>query len=363
MDVTDEMNVEQIARNILKSLEPNFKVNELMLTVHSNIGIVHYPEHGEDVDTLVQKAGVAVYMANKNNKGFAVYKPSFDEHSPRRLTLMGELRQAIIRDELELYYQPKISLATNRLNGVEALIRWHHPKHGFIAPDEFITMAERTRMIGSLSIWVLKQAFQDCAKFHSNGLNISVSVNLSAKDLHNPELPDLIAGIMSSTGVSPEWIILEITESSIMTDPERALETVERLHQMGFLLAIDDFGTGYSSLAYLKKMPVSELKIDRSFVMDLLENDSDAVIVNATINLAHNLGLGVTAEGVENEQTLIKLKAGGCDVAQGYFICKPKSFNDLNDWMRSSVWHPEKIPTEQPSTGEADQESGASAAN
>ncbi|MFW5444051.1 MAG: putative bifunctional diguanylate cyclase/phosphodiesterase, partial [Methylococcaceae bacterium] len=270
-ELVDEKEMDLLAEHIQKVFEAAFVVERLSVAVHANIGIVHYPQHGEDVDTLVQKAGVALYMASTSNEGYAVYEPSFDEHSPRRLTLMSELRHAIDRDQLELYYQPKISLQTGTLHGAEALVRWHHPRHGFISPDEFIPMAERTRMIKQLTLWVLKEAFKQCAEWRQQGKELIVSVNLSAKDLHDPALPDLIAGVAVSTGIKPEWVMLEITESSIMTDPELTLEVIERLNTMGYRLSIDDFGTGYSSLAYLKKMPITELKIDRSFVQDILE--------------------------------------------------------------------------------------------
>jgi EAL domain-containing protein (putative c-di-GMP-specific phosphodiesterase class I) len=251
---------------------------------------------------------------------------------------MSELRNAIDRDQLELYYQPKIDIKNDTLFGAEALIRWNHPTHGFISPEEFIPMAERTRTIKTLTLWVLKRAFLQCAEWHKQGLEIKVSINLSAKDLLDPNLPDIIAGVTASTKIKPEWIILEITESSIMTDPERALGVIERINKMGFELAVDDFGTGYSSLAYLKKMPLSELKIDKSFVLDINKNENDAIIVKATINLAHNLGLLVTAEGVENEHILNKIKEYGCDIVQGYYFAKPLSVADFNDWMKDSKW-------------------------
>ena len=339
-DIVEKQEAELLAQNVHAAMEPVFVIERLQIAVHSNIGIVHFPEHGEDVDSLVQRAGVATYVARKANDGYAVYDPSFDQHSPRRLTLMSELRHAIDRGQLELYYQAKISLQTGALYGAEALVRWHHPKHGFISPDEFIPMAERTRMMKPLTQWVLKQAFQHAAEWHSQGLDFKLSLNLSVKDLHDPELPDLIAGVAAMTAVKPEWIMLEITEGSIMTDPERALIIVKRLNEMGYKLAIDDFGTGYSSLAYLKKMPLTELKIDRSFVTDILESENDAVIVNATINLAHNLGLQVTAEGVESENVIARLKEYQCDIVQGYFINKPLSFTDFNAWMKSSQWQP-----------------------
>jgi len=340
-DSNGELETEVLAKHIQKVLEPALVVERLSFAAHTNIGIVHFPEHGEDVDTLVQKAGVALYIASKDKDGFATYEPSFDKHSPRRLTLMSELRHAIERNQLELYYQPKVAIQNDKLYGVEALVRWHHPNHGFISPDEFIPMAERTRMIKPLTLWVLKEAFQHCADWHKQGKELIVSVNLSAKDLHDPELPDLISGVAISTGVKPEWIILEITEGSIITHPELTLEILERLNSMGYKLSIDDYGTGYSSLAYLKKMPLTELKIDRSFVQDILVSENDDVIVNATINLAHNLGFKVTAEGVESAEIMAKLKSYGCDVAQGYYLSQPISVSQLNQWMENSQWSSE----------------------
>jgi len=199
-------------------------------------------------------------------------------------------------------------------------------------------MAERTRMIKSLTLWVLKEAFKQCSEWRKQGKELIVSVNLSAKDLHDPELPDLIAGVAASTGVHPEWIVLEITEGSVMSDPDATLCILRRLDEMGYMLSIDDFGTGYSSLAYLKEMPLTELKIDRSFVQDILITENDDVIVNATINLAHNLGLQVTAEGVESEEVFDRLKDYGCDIAQGYLLSKPKAVVDFNKWMDEGRW-------------------------
>lgn len=326
-----------LAKNVQAALDPPFKIERLNLSIHSNIGIVNFPEHGEDVDTLVQKAGVALFMAAKSHEGYEVYTPSFDDHSPRRLTLMSELRQAIDREQLHLYYQPKVSLKSGQVYGAEALVRWHHPRHGFISPDEFIPMAERTRVIKHLTLWALKKTFKQCAEWRKQGLTLIVSVNLSARDLHDPELPDIVAGIAASTGIKPGWMMLEITESSIMTDPERSMDIIQRLHEMGYQLSIDDFGTGYSSLAYLKKMPLAELKIDKSFVSDVLQSENDAVIVKATINLAHNLGLQVTAEGVETKQALDLLNSYDCDIAQGYFFSKPIAIDEFNLWMQNHL--------------------------
>jgi len=335
----DDEIIERVANSIQVSMQTTFDIQNSQVAVRTSIGIVHYPIHGEDVDTLVQRAGVALYLARDKKEGYAVYDPSFDQHSPHKLALMSELRHAIQKNELTLYYQAKVSIQTNAIYGVEALVRWNHPIHGLISSNDFIPMAERTRTIQELTAWVTKQAFTDCAKWHQEGKNIIVSINLSAKDLHNPELPGLIAGIQAETRIKPEWIILEITENSIMTDPEQALETIQQLHDMGYQFSIDEFGTGYSSLASLKKMPLAELKIDRTFVQDILNTESDAVIVNAIINLAHNLGLNVVAEGVEDSETMAKLKNSGCDIAQGYYLNRPQSVKHFNSWLKNSQWH------------------------
>ena len=334
-NTVSETKVLDLAESIHRVLHDTFFIEQVKLSAHANIGIVRFPVHGTDVDTLVQRAGIALYVAQNSNKGYAVYDSSFDAHSPKQLTLMSELHHAIEKQELQLYYQPKIRVADSTLYGVEALVRWNHPKHGLLFPDQFIPLMERTRLIQGLTCWVIQESFAQCAKWHKEGLDITLSINLSAKDLNNPELPDLISGIKGATGLNPEWIILEITESSIMTDPEAAMEIINRIHGMGFQFSIDDYGTGYSSLSYLKRLPLKELKIDRSFVSDILRDESDAVIVNATINLAHNLGLEVTAEGVEDAEILALLKAEGCDLAQGYHIGKPMPLVEFNHWTKS----------------------------
>ena len=330
---------ERLAQAIQQVMEPPFIINRLKLSVHTNIGIVHFPAHGDDVDTLVQRAGVALHMAQHSSGGYCIYEPSFDKYSPKKLTLMSELRNAIKRDELEMFYQAKVSIQTGQLWGAEALVRWNHLTHGAVSPDEFIPMAEHTRAIKHVTLWVLQRAFRTCADWHKQGFDIKISVNLSSKDLHDPELPDIIASVAASTAIKPEWIMLEIIEGSVMNDPESALEIIERLHAMGYQFAIDDFGTGYSSLAYLKQMPLSELKIDKSFVMGIINNENDDIIVKATINLAHNLGFQVTAEGVESKEIMAKLKDYGCDMAQGYYLNKPLSVKDFTQWMSAYEWH------------------------
>ena len=329
----DRAKVDDAARNLIKAIEPHFVINNLKLTLHPSIGIVIAPEHGEDADGLLQRAGVAQFFATKSVSGISIYSPNMDEHSPRRLTLMGELKRAIERDELQVFYQPKINLADNTIFGAEALIRWKHELHGNIPPDEFIVLAERHRMIRPLTQWVLERSFRTCAEWRQAGKELTISINLSTKDLHEPELPDQIAGIAAKTEVQPEWIVFEITESSLMGDPTRALLVIERLRSMGYQFSIDDFGTGYSSLAYLKKLPLSELKIDKSFVLDMADNENDAIIVRATVNLAHNLGLTVIAEGIETVEAMNMLKSFGCDIGQGYLFSKALSKPDFEKWM------------------------------
>jgi len=331
--------VRHMAARLHKAMEPSFVLESMSLDVMVDIGITHYPEHGDDVDTLMQRAEVALEVA-KRESGAAViiYSPELDQYNPRRLTLMGELRRAIEGGRLVLHYQPKVDIATGQIKEVEALVRWQHPEHGLVRPEEFIPLAERTGLIRPLTHWVLNEALRQCATWQKNGLSIGVAVNVSARVMLDPELPDLMAGLLASAGVGPSWLVVEITESTIMADQQRALEIVSRLAQMGVRISIDDFGTGYSSLAYLSKLPVNELKIDKSFVEDMLENANNEAIVRATIGLAHSLGLSVIAEGVHNEAIVEHLRQLHCDLVQGYYISSPMSTDELTDWARSFSW-------------------------
>ncbi len=339
VDIANLSIAERLAQTIQQAMEPPFIINHSKVTVHPVMGIAHFPDHGDDVDTLIQRASVALHTAQHSSIGYCIYEPSFDKLNPKRLTLMSEFREAIERDELELYYQAKVSIQTGELLGAEALVRWNHPVYGLTSPDYFIPMiVEYTRIIKHVTLWAFQRAFRNCADWHKQGIDIKVSVNLSTKELHDPELPDLIAGVAASTGIKPEWIMLEISEGSVMKEPEITLEIVERLHRMGYQFSIDDFGTEFTSLAYLKKMPLTELKIDKSFVMNILNSENDSTIVKAIINLAHNLGLQVTAIGVENQEIMAKLKEYDCDMAQGYFLHKPFSATEFIQWMNSSKW-------------------------
>jgi EAL domain-containing protein (putative c-di-GMP-specific phosphodiesterase class I) len=282
----------------------------------------------------MQRADVAMYVAKQNKDGFAIYSPKLDKYTSKRLILMGALRQAIENDDLVLHYQPKINIKTNRISGVEALVRWQHEEHGLIQPNDFVPMAERTGLHKQLFIWVIKTALAQAEQWYNNQLKIGVSVNLSPSTLLDADLPDVITGLLASSNLPANYITFEITEGSIIKDPGRALDVLVRLAKMGINISIDDFGTGYSSLAYLKKMPVSELKIDQSFVQDMLKNENDEVIVRSTIDLAHNMGLKVVAEGVEEKEIVARLKSLGCDIIQGFYYSIPLSSSDCADWIR-----------------------------
>lgn len=331
--VTDLERAREVAARVLEALSQPFEVGELSLDVGASIGIALYPIHAEDGSRLLQCADVAMYVAKQNNSHVALYDACKDHNSVRHLTLTGELRRAIERNELALYYQPKIDLRTQRVCGVEALARWHHPTHGFIPPNEFVAQAEHTGLIQPLTLWAFNTALSQLAEWRGAGFDFDMAVNLSPRNLHEERLPDLLCDLLQRWDVSPDHLTLEITESAILLDPERSLEVVSRLDAIGLHLAIDDFGTGYSSLAQLKRLPVNELKIDQSFIMQMTEDENDLAIVRSTIELAHNLGLKVVAEGVESEEILKRLQGLECDIGQGYFIAHPLPAADLANWL------------------------------
>ena len=320
---------ETFAARIHETLEQPFELGGFSLEVAASVGIAVFGEHGEDADALLQHADVAMYVAKGAHAGTAVYSAEQDTNDAERLAIAGELRRAIEQEELVVHYQPKADLQTGRIVGVEALVRWIHPERGFIPPDRFIGIAERTGLIKPLSRYVLRVAIDQCAAWAADGLDLHVAVNLTIPDLLDLELPDRIAAMLADAGVPADRLELEVTESTILADPFRVRHVIDRLNELGIGLAIDDFGTGYSSLAYLKQLPVQTIKIDRSFVMDMLESESDAAIVRSTIDLARNLGLRVVAEGVETEAMWDALREQGCTLAQGYLISKPVSADDL----------------------------------
>jgi diguanylate cyclase (GGDEF)-like protein/PAS domain S-box-containing protein len=323
------------ATRLMNVLEHTFVVEGHTLNVGASIGIALCPEHGEDADTLLRRADIAMYTAKRAHEGFAFYQPEQDDHTPDRLLLAGELRHAIENDQLVLHYQPKASFATGCVSHVEALVRWNHPQRGLVPPDQFIPLAEQTGLIRPLFLWVLNDALHQCSLWQQEGIGLHVAVNLSMRNLQDPRLPDTLVNLLSRWNLEPTWVELEITESALAADPERAMRILTRFSAMGMRITIDDFGTGYSSLAYLKRLPVDEIKIDKSFVLGMVNDENDATIVRSTIDLGHNLGLKVVAEGVEDQATWDLLTAWGCDLAQGYFLSHPLPAPDLVAWLRA----------------------------
>ncbi|HEU6443653.1 MAG TPA: EAL domain-containing protein [Gaiellaceae bacterium] len=322
-----------VARKLRTTLEEPFTIHGLALQMEASIGIALFPDHGTDVQSLLQRADVAMYVAKEHPAGCEVYTRERDDYSPDRLTLLTELRRAIDRGELVLHYQPKVDLRTGEIHGVEALVRWMHAERGTIPPDEFIPPAQKTGVIGPLTMFVLDEALRQCRAWALQGLELCVAVNLSTRNLLDVHLPDTVGGLLARWEVPPRLLELEITESTILADPVRAMQILSRLNEMGIRIAIDDFGTGYSSLAYLKRLPVDELKIDKSFIQGMEENENDAVIVRSTIDLGRNLGLRVVAEGVETAKAWSGLARLGCDIAQGYYLSRPVPAEELTEWL------------------------------
>jgi diguanylate cyclase (GGDEF)-like protein len=326
------------AHCILDALRLEFDLEVFCAEISASIGIVLAPTQASDVNELMRFADVAMYYAKEQMSGIAVYKPEIDPHSPKRLAMMSELGRAIREDQLCLYYQPKVKLGSKSFYGFEALLRWNHPELGFVPPNDFIPIAEVTSLIHPLTAWVLEKSIAQCCLWHSQGLSVSVAVNLSARNLLDENMPKLVRTLLQKYNLPASALELEITESSIMSDPGRAMRVLQQLHELGAQLSIDDFGTGYSSLAYLKKLPVQTLKIDYSFIRNMLEDKQDELIVESTIHLAHSLSLKVVAEGVENADLIDRLTHMGCDEAQGYHIGRPMPLSQIDEWMAESVW-------------------------
>jgi len=334
LDGGNSQTAAELGAELVTALEKPFSIEGHVISVGVSIGIALLPEHGRAPDTLLQHADVAMYNAKRRRLGWVLYAPEQDNNTPERITLANELRDAIGQNELTVYLQPQVSLNTRSLEGVEALVRWQHPKRGLVFPDQFISVAESTGLIRGLTHWVLNAALREIHNLAGIGIVVPVSVNFSMRDLHDADLPHTVESLLARWSVHPAQLTVEITESSLMDDPPRALQTIKRLSSMGVRISIDDFGTGYSSLSYLKQLPVDELKIDRSFVQHLANDKKDAAIVRSTIGLAHDLGLQVVAEGVEDMGTWDRLRALKCDTAQGYLISRPMPAQQLPEWLR-----------------------------
>jgi predicted signal transduction protein with EAL and GGDEF domain len=303
---------------LLHALHRPFVLDGVSVPVSGSIGVSLSPLHGDDVSTIMKRADVAMYAAKQGNGGLRLYEPTMDSHSPERLALLAELRHAVETNQLEIHVQPKVDLRDGSLSGVEALARWEHSQQGEVSPTEFIPVAERSGLIRPLTLSVLRSALAACARWRSLGHEIGVAVNLSARNLLDDALVDDVRRLLRQHVVPARLLTLEITESSVMTDPEQAMSILRQLRAMGVRLSLDDFGTGYSSLSYLNRLPVDEVKIDRSFVTDMCRNPDEATIVRSIVDLGSSLDLNIVAEGVEDLDTRDALARMGCDSAQGF---------------------------------------------
>ncbi len=332
-DPSETEDVLGVIERIGEALERPICVQELPLAIEASIGIAVFPDHGHDADVLIQRADVAMYAAKQESAPFSFYDADADEYDPARLTLVAELRRAMEERELVLHYQPKAVLEDGSVRSVEALLRWQHPHQGLIYPDGFIPVAQETGLIRPLTLYVVDEALRQCRAWRDEGLGLSVSVNLSMRNLLDLEFPQQVEGLLRRWEVEAELLELEITESTMLANPTRTKAVLGQLHGLGIRLSIDDFGTGYSSLAYLRRLPIDEIKIDRSFVMSMTEEADDVAIVRSTIDLGRNLGLEVVAEGVETQEIWDKLRELGCNVAQGYFLSRPVPADKLAAWL------------------------------
>jgi diguanylate cyclase (GGDEF)-like protein len=311
----------RIAARLLEELELPFAVDDLALGVAASVGIALRSTE-EDAATLLRHADIAMYAAKESGGGYEVYEPALDRNGRERLTLTARLREALANGEFVLHYQPKVRTLDGSVVGVEALVRWQHPDRGLLPPADFIGLLERSSFLGSFTIFVLDEALHQWHRWAREGVRVEMAVNVSSRSLLDTNLPDRVAGLLRHWGVPPSCLTLELTESFLMSDSGRCSMVLKRLSQVGVGLSIDDFGTGYSSLSHLKRLPISEIKVDRSFVSHMRRDPSDSMIVRATIDLARNLGIRVVAEGVEDEETWEELVQAGCDLAQGFFMSR-----------------------------------------
>jgi diguanylate cyclase (GGDEF)-like protein len=325
------------AEELRHAFEAPFLVEGLHFDIDASIGSARYLDHGRTVDDLLKAADVAMYVAKEHRRGFAEYEAALDRNDARRLQLLGELRAAIDHGEVIVYYQPEVETGSRVVVGAEALVRWVHPTLGLLPATEFVPLAESTSLIGTLTEHVLRDALAECASWHASGHDLWVSVNISVRSLYEDGFVGSVARILEETGVEARLLMLEVTESMMVTDPVRAAAVLADLHDLGVGIAVDDFGTGYSSLAYLKRLPVDLLKIDRSFIANVASDDDDLVIVRSTVDLAHSLGLRSVAEGVESAAAMHILQSLGCDLVQGFHLCEPIPASELRDWLHAHL--------------------------
>ena len=336
--VTGMEHAMQVAQRVLAAIKEPLQIDGHLIEVSASLGIAIYPEHGDDELTLIMHGDAAMYEAKRQKLGVAVYQPEMGEGKNEAVALKGELRRAIAEGEMVLHFQPKIDFSAQKINGVEALVRWQHPRLGLLYPDRFISLAEHSGQIKPLTIEVLKLAMLQIQVWREQGMEFPVAVNISAVNLQDRGFPEIVAAMMTEYEVPSRLLELEVTETAIMTEPISAIDNIRKLDNIGVQVSIDDFGTGYSSMAYLQKLLVAKIKIDKSFVIDMDKDQKDDVIVRSTIELAHNLGLKAVAEGVESAEVWERLKAMGCDSAQGYYMSKPLTPEKFAEWMQTSPW-------------------------
>jgi diguanylate cyclase (GGDEF)-like protein/PAS domain S-box-containing protein len=334
----DAAAVAATARRILDTLEQPFVIEGQVLEVGASIGAALFPDHGADARTLLRRADVAMYAAKEKQSGYSFHRDDHETRSPDQLALVVELRHAVEKGELTAYYQPKLHMRSGIMTRAEVLLRWEHPTRGHLLPAQFIPLAERTGLIRGITDWLLDHAIGQCRVWRDAGAPIHIAVNVSARSLLDQTLPETVQHALDRWGVDARFLKIEITESSIMADPAHALAILAMLQSMGVRLSVDDFGTGYSSLTHLRELPIDEIKIDKSFVIGMGSSEADAAIVRTVIDLAHNLGKQVCAEGVEDEATWHQLRDMGCDLAQGYWIAKPMTAENLMDWLVKTRW-------------------------
>jgi diguanylate cyclase (GGDEF)-like protein len=359
-DLPDESVAITIAQRLLEELERPVTVEGLALDVAGSLGIAIYPSQSQDAESLLRRADVAMYAAKEAGGGFEQYTPEMDAHSPSRLTLVTQVRPALERNEMTVFYQPKVRLSDGRVAGAEALIRWEHPEHGLVPPDDFIPLVEKTVLLRPLTLYVVERVCDNWRTWADGGMRIPVAINLSPRSLLDMQLPGQIAEILEKWRVPASFVQLELTESFLVADSGRSNAVIDEFSRIGIGLSIDDFGTGYSSLSHLKRLPIDEIKIDRSFVSQMNTNANDFMIARATIELGKNLGLRVVAEGVEDRETFDRLADFECDEAQGYYISRPLPFEDFSRWL--SVRSPEAIVNERLNRPQpSDEDAGPSA--
>jgi diguanylate cyclase (GGDEF)-like protein/PAS domain S-box-containing protein len=327
-----------LTSRLLNALKEPLPVGEINYELGAHGGIAFFPGHGTDADVLIRHADIALFQARKVGRDYTIYDAAHDPYKPQRLAMLGEFNKAIKDGQLQLYCQPKANIQTGPITGAEALVRWLHPVHGMIPPDQFIPLIEPTELIQPLTQWMLKAAIHQCYEWRQKGLMVSLAVNLSMRNLLDADLPETIDGLLQIWGADPHWMGFEVTESSIMADPMASLRVLNQLHQMGFKLFVDDFGTGYSSLSYLMKLPADVIKIDHSFTMNMIVDPHASAIVKSTIEIAHNMGMGVIAEGTASKEIWEALARLGCDEAQGEYICMPMPAKDFSGWLDRSPW-------------------------